>query len=360
MQVNPNVIRIGLALGSLILVYQLKVSGRLARDPHLGKAILSSINLSQINEINLESNQSKTSLRKAEDGIWIIKELNDFPAQNELVDQILTGAANAKILQVAAFNKDDALELGKSETPLRIEFGGESVTSRLKLEFLALRNRSRGRYFGFQGEDRTYVTDQVFNYSADPETWRMIRLVPIPPAKFTKISANAPNDGVSLSFSRGDSQSKLQAEGKPALSVEHLSLAEMLISVPWTLTASNYRPLTDNTSESIVPSKPDVDLLLTTNYGSQVRVTLTRLAAEPNSNWKASLSYLEVADQDKKDAQTLEKINHGWTIEIPQGRGEQIRNAIISLHSTPAQAQAPADTSNTEETQSSPPKSEEK
>jgi hypothetical protein len=204
---------IGLAAAAVILgslAFISNNSKKVKTPQETGKPVLPQLNLSKVQQIELNMKSGKKLVVKSSETGWTLSSLYDFPADITKIRSNLQSIKDMKIGQSASSSKvanADLIDLqdesGKSLASLRI--GDQHMREATgQMAMYGGGSFPDGRYVSAGGEDKAYlVTETLRQITESPANWADVEIANIPSADISGIALMTGNDAVVLSKSDG-------------------------------------------------------------------------------------------------------------------------------------------------------------
>jgi len=204
---------IGLAAAAVILgslAYVSSNSKKVRTPQEIGKPVLPGLDLSKVQQIELQQKNGNTLILKSMESGWILSSLFDYPADITKIRTSLLSIKDLKIGQSAPSSKvanADLLDLqdasGKSLATLRI---GEQHTREATGQMAMYGGGPipDGRYVSPGGSEKTYlVTDTLRLITENPASWADTEIVNIPSTDINGVALMKGDNAVVLSKQDG-------------------------------------------------------------------------------------------------------------------------------------------------------------
>ena len=199
---------ISLAVTAAVLggLAYLSTSSKKVKTPSLvGKPVLSAIDLSDVQKLEIGADGAKKLVLESAEGGWVIKSLFGYPADISKIRENLLKLKDLKIGHVAAGKKMDKAALvdlqnadGKSLATLRL---GEKHMRKPsgEMEQMGGDGFPDGRYVSAAGSDSVYLVKETLEaFDGDPKSWTETQIASVQSSDITSIELAAGGQTVKM------------------------------------------------------------------------------------------------------------------------------------------------------------------
>ena len=321
------------------LAYLSSTSKKVKTPSLVGKPVLSSLDLSGVQKIELDLSDGKKLIVESTDAGWGIKSLFGYPADIAKIRENLLKLKDLKIGHVAAGKKLDAPSLvdlqnaaGKSLATLRLgdkhmrqpsgemaQFGGGGFAD--------------GRYVSAAGADTVFLVKETLEaFDGDPKSWADTQIASVPSADITAIDLTHGGQTVKLAKKDGAWTLEGLTEKEEFDTSKSYGVESALNSLNFNAVADP--ALTDEQLGLTAGTTYAVALKNGEHYAAKVGSTLTnstdRYLKISGSFTPAGTNATENAALAKKIETFNEKAGK-WTYVIPAGTAENLTKSRADL-----------------------------
>jgi hypothetical protein len=149
----------------VIVIVEYGIKPRLAKKNETSDLLFPSLDLAQINEVDLVQGNTAAVLTRAGDSVWKVKTKNDYTADPESVKVLLDGIKALKSSSLASESKDNFERLGVTDTAPRISLKNGAQT--LAELLVGNQGQNAGTFFVRKPEESKVhlVLDDVKNWT---------------------------------------------------------------------------------------------------------------------------------------------------------------------------------------------------